>query len=193
MIDHSENTLRAAIKCLRDTVAPAVDPRDPQAIEQLRLTVDFLEFLRSRIYDIHGRHRYELARQIEVAAAVAADAGRVSARAVQEIDDGLVEARRVYASPDAQTADLRAASRRLLGAVRGVVRTAREASVEVQERIAAAVVTHADPLVEMASAWYLPFGFEPRPQDVPELGQLLRDRTDRTANEGRGDGNPRRS
>ena len=184
MMDHSENTLRAAIKCLRDTVAPAVDPRDPQAIEQLRLTIDFLEFLRTRIYDIHGRHRYELGRQIEGAAAVADDAGRVSAQAGREIDDGLVEARRVYASPDAQTEDLRVVSRRLWGVVRGVVRTAREAPTEVQERVAAAVVAHAGPLVEMESAWYLPFGFEPRPQDVPELGQLLRDHTDRTAQEG---------
>lgn len=47
MMDHSENTLRAAIKSLRDTVAPAVDPLDPQAVEQLRLTIDFLEFLRT--------------------------------------------------------------------------------------------------------------------------------------------------
>ena len=184
MIDHSENTLRAAIKCLRDTVAPAVDPRDPQAIEQLRLTVDFLEFLRSRIYDIHGRHRYELGRQIELAAAVAGDAGRVSERARSELDDGLAQARRAHASPEAQTEDLRDASRRLWGAVRGLVRSAREAPADVEERIAAAVVAHVDPLVEMTSAWYLPFGFEPRPQDVPELSRLLRDHGDRAVREG---------
>lgn len=57
MMDHCENTLRAAIKSLRDTVAPAVDPDDSQATEQLRLTIDFLEFLRTRIYDVHARHR----------------------------------------------------------------------------------------------------------------------------------------
>jgi len=44
MIDHSENTLGAAIKALRFTVAPAVDPGDAQAVEQLRLTIDFLDF-----------------------------------------------------------------------------------------------------------------------------------------------------
>jgi hypothetical protein len=89
----------------------------------------------------------------------------------------------VYASPDAQTEDLRLASRHLWGVVRGVVRSAREAPDEVEQRIAAAVVAHADPLVQMASAWYLPFGFEPRPQDVPELGLLLRDHADQISKE----------
>ena len=37
MMDHGDNTLRAAIKSLSETVAPAVDPDDPQAREQLRL------------------------------------------------------------------------------------------------------------------------------------------------------------
>ncbi|NDK91451.1 hypothetical protein GYA93_17985 [Gordonia desulfuricans] len=49
MIDHSENALRAVIKSLRDVVAPAVDPGDPMAQEQLALSLGTLEFLHSRL------------------------------------------------------------------------------------------------------------------------------------------------
>jgi hypothetical protein len=173
MKDHSENTLRAAIKCLRDTVAPAVDPTDPQAQEQLRLTIDFLEFLRTRLYDVHARHRYELGHQITVAGSVLDDAELVSSRAAGAVRDALAEARTVHGAPDAHTRDLQTASERVWGAVRGLLREAREASDDVRERISENVVGGLAPLIEMESAWYAPFGFEPDPASVPDLAGLL--------------------
>ena len=110
MKDHSENTLRAAIKCLRETVTPAVDPNDPQATEQLRLTIDFLEFLRTRLYDIHARHRYELGHQLDVARGLLDDAALVSAHAHAALDAAVQQATSVYDAVDAHTRDLRAAS-----------------------------------------------------------------------------------
>ena len=44
MADHEENAIRAAIKALSQVVAPAVDPSNPLAVEQLRLVVQFLDF-----------------------------------------------------------------------------------------------------------------------------------------------------
>ena len=173
MMDHSENTLRAAIKSLRDTVAPAVDPDDSQAAEQLRLTIDFLEFLRTRIYDVHARHRYELRHQIEVAKALRSDARLVSAMAATRLEDALLSAVERQSSADAHTIELRSASQELWGSVRGVVRAARDAADDVRERISLCVVQGVQPLVEMESAWYLPFGFEPNPTSIPGLDELL--------------------
>jgi hypothetical protein len=174
MMDHGENTLRAAIKSLRDTVTPAVDPRDAQATEQLRLTIDFLEFLRTRLYDIHARTRYELRNQIETAEALLEKAVRVSDRAATELGAALAEARNVHQDADAHTVELRAASQRLWGTVRGVVRAAHDAPSELQEAISVLMVQSIEPLVELDSAWYLPFGFEPDPAVIPQLGDLLR-------------------
>ena len=173
MIDHSENTLGAAIKALRFTVAPAVDPGDAQAVEQLRLTIDFLDFLRVRLYDLHARHRYELTHQVNVARALADDAKLVSEQADLRLQAALRTAGDVIGDEDAQTGDLRAASKVLWAAVRGTIRESRQAPDEVRRRIEASVVRMIDPLVTMESAWYLPFGFEPDPASVPGLGELF--------------------
>jgi hypothetical protein len=176
MMDHGENTLRAAIKSLRDTVTPAVDPGDAQATEQLRLTIDFLEFLRTRLYDIHARTRYELRNQIETAEALLEKASGVSERAASELGGALVVASLAYRDVDAHTKELRAASQRLWGSVRGVLRAARDAPDEVREAISILMLKGIEPLVELDSAWYLPFGFEPDPSVIPDLDQLLRSR-----------------
>jgi hypothetical protein len=174
MKDHSENTLRAAIKCLRDVVTPAVDADDPQATEQLRLTIDFLEFLRTRMYDIHPRLRYELGHQITVAQSLQDDAALVSPRAARELTDALEQATEAHRAAETHTSDLQLASDRLWSRVRGVLREARSAPAEVRERITTVALAGLDPLLEMESAWYLPFGFEPDPSVVPELRELLR-------------------
>ena len=43
-----DNPLRAAVKSLTDVVAPALDPTNPLANEQLRLVCRFLEYTRLR-------------------------------------------------------------------------------------------------------------------------------------------------
>lgn len=173
MKDHSENTLRAAIKALRDTVAPAVDPTDPQAAEQLRLTIDFLEFLRTRIYDVHARHRYELEHQLAVARSLLEEAAKVSERACQELVDRVSEAAAALGDAATHTRDLQHASDELWGGVRALVREAGTAPREVQQAISAKILSGMDPLVELESSWYLPFGFEPAPERVSPLSDLL--------------------
>ncbi|HEY5857785.1 MAG TPA: hypothetical protein VIW24_28045 [Aldersonia sp.] len=173
MMDHSENTLNAAIKSLRDTVAPAVDRSDPQAEEQLRLTIDFLSFLKTRIYDIHARQRYELACQMQVARALLADAASLGPDVGDRLAAALSEAETTHAAADSHTDDLRAASQQLWATVRGVVRSARTAPEAVRDRIGERVLSGIAPLVELESAWYVPFGFEPAPDSVPHLADLL--------------------
>lgn len=174
MMDHSENTMRAAIKSLRDTVSPAVNPEDAQASEQLRLTIDFLEFLRTRIYDIHARHRHELVYQLRVAERLTDPADEVSAEAGRRLRSAQEAVRTVLADADAHTEGLREASQHVWGAVRGVVRESRKHPAELRERVSAVVLDCMTPLIELDSAWYAPFGFEPDPDVITPLDQLLR-------------------
>lgn len=173
MMDHSENTLRAAIKSLREVVAPAVAKTDAQAVEQLRLTIDFLEFLRSRLYDIHARHRFELKSQIEVAQSLLDPADALPDRAGDRLRAAVTEAVRVHGDPDAHTEELRVASQMVWGTVRGVVRVARDGPQEPRQRVSLAVVQGVAALVELESAWYAPFGLEPDPAAIPQLSSLL--------------------
>ena len=55
-----------------------------------------------------------------------------------------------------------------------MVRAASDAPDEVREAISLLMVQSIEPLVELDSAWYLPFGFEPDPAVIPQLDELLR-------------------
>ncbi|WP_157117476.1 hypothetical protein [Nocardia vaccinii] len=150
-----------------------MDAADPQAVEQLRLTIDFLEFLRTRIYDIHARQRYELGRQLDLARALLDDAALITANIDEHLEGAWSRANAVYIDASAHTEDLRAASQHLWAAVRGVIRTARHAPEEIRNYIGAQIISGMEPLVEVDSAWYLPFGSEPEPARVPGLDDLL--------------------
>lgn len=173
MKDHSENTLRAAIKSLRDTVAPALDPTDDQAQEQLRLTVEFLEFLRTRLYDLHPRHRYELGHQIEVAESLDEVVSDQRLGPAGLLAAAIERARGTYNDPASHTRELESSSEELWGTVRAVVRHVQAESPALRQRVAATVLTGVAPLVEMESAWYLPYGFEPDPTAITDLDTLL--------------------
>ena len=70
MTDVTENGLRAAVKALTDIVAPAISHTDPLANEQLRLVVDYLEFVRRRLDYLHDRDRFELDHNLAMARAL---------------------------------------------------------------------------------------------------------------------------
>ena len=173
MLDHTENNLQAAIKSLTDVVMPAVDPDDPMAREQLALVVAFLEFTRSRVYDIHARQRDELAHEIALARAVAEQAGGVSPAAVDRLAAAGDAAARALGDAHSATRELRDAAQVLGATVRGVIREARDADPAVQERIESCVCECSGPLLELHSAWYAPLGFDPEAGAAAPLPELL--------------------
>ena len=149
---------------------PPSTPATRKATAQPRLTIDYLEFLRTRLYDIHARHRYELACQMQVARALLADAASLGPDVGDRLADALSVAETTYATAGSHTDDLRAASQQLWASVRGVVRSARTAPEEVRDRIGEQVLAGIAPLVELESAWYVPFGFELHQQPVAPSG-----------------------
>ncbi len=173
MLDHTENNLRAAIKSLSDVVMPAVDPEDPMAREQLALVVAFLEFTRSRVYDIHARQRVELDHGIALARALGEDAGAVSRAAAERLAAAIDAATRALADSRSGTRELRDATQALGATVRGVIRAARGADAAVQERIEASVRERSEPLLALHGAWYAPLGFDPEAGAGAPLAELL--------------------
>ena len=100
LMDHVDNALRASIKALEEVVAPAVDPADPQAGEQLRLVIHTLGFLRERVDHIHARARFDLRHNLGLASALLEDA--------PALRDPIAAGTALAANPDAPTAELRA-------------------------------------------------------------------------------------
>ena len=66
MPDYTDNSFRASIKALEDVVAPALDPSNPLAAEQLRLVSGFLRFFQERRHALAEYERAELAWHVDL-------------------------------------------------------------------------------------------------------------------------------
>lgn len=170
-MDQTDTAIRAIIKSLSDTVAPALPEADPLAREQLRLALDYLEFLRLRLPDLHQRERAELRHQIALAKGIAA-AGALGNHA-EAMTDLCRRAEALAADPGAGTGAIRDMAMDLAFAVAGVVQTLAEQATVTASRIRQTVLDETARKVELERFWYAPIGFEPSPLDQSRLRDLL--------------------
>ncbi|HSV59523.1 MAG TPA: hypothetical protein VLJ19_11540 [Variovorax sp.] len=172
-MDLTETDLRAAIKALSDVVAPAVDPKDALATEQLRLVVEYLRFLRQRVDLLHQRDRTELQHQLEMARALrkleapCSDGLRAALQGASEVGE------QRFNDAAATGAQLKAACAALAAAVRDGTREANDWPAPARDRWERCVLYASAARVAFEQAWYLPLGFEPAPAEVPALDSLL--------------------
>lgn len=162
MVPDLELQLAAAIKALREVVAPAVDPANGVALEQLHLATATVDFVRSRMEFRHGRIVRELANAADLAEqALAAcdDAG--IARLAGQARDQLATGR------DEGEMD------RLRAAIMEAVETA-VATYPDNRALKQAVLGIAARQTDLARAWFAPMGFEVDPASRPVLEDLLR-------------------
>ena len=171
-MDQTETGIRGVIKALTDTIAPAVDRTDPLAQEQLRLCVDYLEFLCSRLDHLHARARFELAD--------AASLARAASQAVK-IDDPVLwrdltctvsRADRILADPGAGTTMVKDCTMDLCAVVRDLVRALAGDTAAAHE-IGELVIEHSRAQVEFERSWYGPMGFDPAPATATPFEAFL--------------------
>ena len=172
-MDHTANTLRAISKALTDVIAPALDPKDPLASEQLRLVSDYVNFMRQRLDHLGERRRFELHQQVQIASALVGMMGAATAATQKALQTSLSEGRVVLALPGATTAQLTKATAALAGAIRRLVREAARFSVDARRPIERCVVDASATQIMFERAWYLPLGFEPAAGEVTSLAELL--------------------
>lgn len=171
-MDQTDVGLRAVLKALNDIVAPALDPADFLAQEQLRLSVDYIAFLRRRLDLLHGRERFDLAHQVALAevllAALPADRPEAGAMARR-----LEPARAALADPGTLTGALRDLALELGHVVAAGVRLAEESPPSVAAAIRRGVLSETERRIAFERIWYAPIGFEPIPLDEDQLIRLL--------------------
>lgn len=162
MVPDPDLQLSVSIKALRDVVAPAIDPANALAAEQLHLAMVTLEMVRSRLPHMHRIARQELENAISMATAV-------------DIESRLVEivagSRDMLANPAINTAYLDTQRLRLLEAVSAMFNETQDPARRTQ--MTRAVVAQSKSQCDLARALSLQAGFEPDPADVPELENLL--------------------
>lgn len=173
MADVTENGLRAAVKALTDVVAPAISKSDPLAAEQLRLVVDYLEFVRSRLDVLYDRDRFELGHNLSMARGLKAFNAPASAATASLLESAIQDGAAVLEQTGASSPVLKAASATLAAAVRELVREAPSFDEDVRRKLERHVIEASDERITFERAWYLPLGFEPAPHEVPPLAAIL--------------------
>lgn len=173
MADHTHNALAAMSKALRDIVAPAVDPTDPIAGEQLQSATRYLDFLAQRLDFLHDRQRFELDHAVRLAHSLSAPAAGVSASLADELATTATRGSELLSQRGADVPAMRAVVDQLAATMRELVRQAASASPDVVAEIEQTVLDGTEERILFERAWYLPLGFDHSPAEVPAVTDLL--------------------
>jgi hypothetical protein len=167
-----EISIHAMIKSLTDAVLPAVDPSNKLAVEQLQLTIGLLSMMEQRLplefkFDCDELRRLlAFADELKTHTAGNAAFAEFSASA----DAGADVLRRAQADP----AEVLAAVRRLRASGGALAAAAyREGGSATRAAIMKSVLSMSGEQLLRDRAWVSPQGWEPRPQDVPPITDLL--------------------
>lgn len=156
----------------RCSAAPALDPDDPLAREQLRLSVDCLSFVRRRLDDLHGRERLDLLHNIDLAQRLLGLGLPVPM--AEALRQGLAPATPLAADPAARTAALRDCTVELAHVVAVTVQAAPGFDGQVASAMRRTVLDATGRKVGFERIWYAPIRFEPAPLDEARLAEFLK-------------------
>lgn len=171
MVPDLDLQLQVAIKALTDAVAPAVDPSDKVAVEQLHLAIATFSMVRDRLPFARRYARRQLEDAIELAHALHSAAQADSMLAFAALDRSAAAARMALADVEADTHDIEAAMDKLTDATVAIIAAAQNGPASAAVDIAV-LQASAQP-IERGRAWCLPSGFEPNPNAIRTLADLV--------------------
>ena len=171
MVPDFDLQLQAAIKALRDTVAPAVDPANKVAIEQLHLSIATIAMVRDRLPLARRFARRRLEDALDLARAVAAAARTDAAIDLAGLDTAVAAGPALLADATAEIEHYEAANAAVTGATLAVINAAQTSAAT--GTIDVAVLKASAPAFERSRAWFLSAGFEPDPAAIRPLTTLL--------------------
>jgi len=170
MFDPIDNDLQAAAASLRDVIAPALDPANPIAQQQLMLIVDWLEFYRQRAPSWWRLDAFELSAQ----AAMARELAHVLPAAQQAaLATALNEAAEVEHALGVGPQRVRQAVTQLEDAISELVRASTAFPPEQQRTVERIVVSGTKRWLDTQRAWYAPLSIESDPKALPALELAL--------------------
>lgn len=162
-----ELALQAALKSLTEVIAPAVDPGDKMAQEQIGLVIGVLTLVKSRLPLAFAYDRDELARLIDLAKAIfpAAESDHLHSA----LDRGGTTLERAQVSPT----DLIDAVACLRGAIGDAASTLPSRNDEPGRAALRAVLDASASQLLFERSWVRMQGWESDPDSLPDLETLL--------------------
>lgn len=183
MADNTVVGLRAAIKSLKDVVAPAVDNANPLAVEQLRMVCGYLAMVCERLPWRGERVRFELDHAIGLARELTEATGTDAGEAGLAMKAALLPANRLRQDPRARELDIESATAELNAAIAAVVRHRRGSGSESGDRsrvddvsrqtVERTVLAHSKAWLDVQRAWFVPLGFDSESTSLPSIGDAL--------------------
>lgn len=174
-MDTSANGMRAAIKALKDTVAPAVDPANPLANEQLRLACSYLSLVAGRLCARHQRLRLELAQAATLASRLLPHAEGCPATVLAALRSGIAAAQDLQTRVNSAEAELLDATHQAQAAISALVRCATSLPTQQGAEIERAVLQASRAWLDTRRAWFSPLGFDKEALALAPLNHILSD------------------
>lgn len=174
-MDQTDIGLKSVVKALIDTVAPAIDPSDHLAKEQLKLAASYVDFVRQRLLLLHSRERYDLEHYLGLSRQFLDFGPPEASAAVGALRSAVAACLPLAANPTVPTTRIRAATLELAHAVAGIVQAAHGEweSPDLVRRIDRAVLEATEDKLEMELLWFQPIGFDPSPRKDKTLEDFL--------------------
>ncbi len=160
MSDHTTTGLRAALKSLKEVVAPAVDPANPLAVEQLRMVCSFLGMVCEQLPLRGERIRFDLRSAIGLAEALTPAAMACGDDVATALAAALTPAVALAAAPGAAEGDIQQATARLGAASSALIRASAGCDEHDRALVERAVLANAKPWLDVQRAWFAPVGFD---------------------------------
>ena len=166
MIQSLDKQLQVVIRALGDVVAPALEGGEKHVLEQLHVSIATLAFVLKRLPEARRYYRHELSSYLALADALLAAAPTELAGPKAELERCRADGRAALDRPEADIADFELATRRLREAT---TRLADEAqATPARASIEAIILEQSAPIIDQARQWCTPFGFELKPQNLPQ-------------------------
>ena len=166
-----DTQLQVSLRALREVVAPALQNGEKHVVEQLHLAIATLDFAKQRLPYARRYHRLELENYIgfaaEVRAVVGTDQTALRDQLAAAESAGKAELRR----PEAEIEDYLIVARRL----RELIASAVSAAIDKphERALDLLIIERQKKFLLLQRAWFVPSGFELKPEDLPSLDQLL--------------------
>lgn len=166
--------LQSVLKAMSDVILPAIDPGNQLAQEQARLCMGLLSLLRERLPLQFAYDCEELRRLADSAQALAGQPALAAQDGTQALSAARADALQVLDRAQAGPAEVTQAVRALRAHMGALVQHAGEVlPAEALAEVQAEVLRCSRAQLVRERAWFLPQGWESRPDAIPPLSRLL--------------------
>jgi hypothetical protein len=167
MVPDADLQLQVVIKALGETIAPAVNPANQVAVEQLHLSLGTLKMLRAQLPMTRRFLRALLGDAIALAERLGES---VDAAGRESLQAGVAAARAILADPAVENEEIESARSELTDRTVKLLSAADDATRSRLDPVVLEMSKHA---IERSRAWFAGSGFEPVSAEIRPISELI--------------------